>query len=81
MSTKLKTFYMKTRTNYVFAKWKGLIRKPLRNFMSTKRIKFSKETRDISCLETGKRLIWTVVQISCPRPGKSLTITLNKFNL
>ena len=67
MSTKLKTFYMKTCINYVSAKWKSLNRKlyetscPQRNFMSTRRITFSKETLDISCLESGKRLIWTVV--------------------
>ena len=37
--------------------------------------KFNQETLDSSFLASGKRLTWTVLEISCPRTGKSLTIT------
>ena len=56
---------MKTCTNYLFLKWKSLIK--LENsakFHVHEVERFNKETLDISCLESGNHLICTVVQIS-----------------
>ena len=44
--------------------------------MSTKWRSFNKKTQDISHLESGKRLTWTVLRIPPLQTGKSLTIGL-----